>query len=306
MYIHSVNEGVLGILDWIRHNRHTFRNSDRSERRFQQYLHDIADSEVYYFDEIDHLVTAFNKQDEISGFGSMIKPPFYKVVFEGFTYDENRNTSALMTTRFAFLMITKLDRYEISIFEQPDKNDPWVSTPQYIVIDKPDEKSKPPEDSTVLSIDNQEGVHVIVHNEHYDNMETDVDDFNDNVVHHARKTLVILKALMLIIACKNVITEVKQPSKVLNRMRARKKKPLMKPYNIFKVVRNNKPKQNGRKIKGKSISESKELTHCPGHFKTYTDDKPLFGKHVGTWWWSPWIKEGYEDQYRERRVEVKR
>ena len=26
---------------------------------------------------------------------------------------------------------------------------------------------------------------------------------------------------------------------------------------------------------------------CRGHFKTYTEDAPLFGKHVGTWWWSP-------------------
>lgn len=24
-----------------------------------------------------------------------------------------------------------------------------------------------------------------------------------------------------------------------------------------------------------------------GHFKTYTEEKPLLGKHVGTWWWSP-------------------
>ena len=24
-----------------------------------------------------------------------------------------------------------------------------------------------------------------------------------------------------------------------------------------------------------------------GHFKTFTEEKPLFGKHVGTWWWSP-------------------
>lgn len=24
-----------------------------------------------------------------------------------------------------------------------------------------------------------------------------------------------------------------------------------------------------------------------GHFKTFTEDKPLFGKYSGTWWWSP-------------------
>jgi hypothetical protein len=31
-----------------------------------------------------------------------------------------------------------------------------------------------------------------------------------------------------------------------------------------------------------------------GHFKTYTDDKPLFGKQTGTWWWG-WQARGNAD-----------
>jgi hypothetical protein len=27
-----------------------------------------------------------------------------------------------------------------------------------------------------------------------------------------------------------------------------------------------------------------------GHFKTYTEEKPLLGKNVGTWWWSPHVR----------------
>lgn len=29
---------------------------------------------------------------------------------------------------------------------------------------------------------------------------------------------------------------------------------------------------------------------CRGHFKTYTPDKPLMGRHVGTWWWGETLR----------------
>lgn len=38
-----------------------------------------------------------------------------------------------------------------------------------------------------------------------------------------------------------------------------------------------------------------------GHFKTYTEEKPLFGRHTGTWWWSPMF-----DTSRKRDYEIKR
>jgi hypothetical protein len=42
---------------------------------------------------------------------------------------------------------------------------------------------------------------------------------------------------------------------------------------------------------------TKPLQVVRGHFKTYTADAPLYGKHVGTWWWG-WHTRG--DSIRER------
>jgi hypothetical protein len=32
------------------------------------------------------------------------------------------------------------------------------------------------------------------------------------------------------------------------------------------------------------------LTICRGHFKTFTPDAPLFGKHAGQFWWTPHVR----------------
>lgn len=31
-----------------------------------------------------------------------------------------------------------------------------------------------------------------------------------------------------------------------------------------------------------------------GQFRTYTEDKPLFGKHAGTYWWQPKLRQSYD------------
>jgi len=33
-----------------------------------------------------------------------------------------------------------------------------------------------------------------------------------------------------------------------------------------------------------------KIMFCEGHFKTFTEEKPLFGKIVGTYWWQPQVK----------------
>ncbi len=36
-----------------------------------------------------------------------------------------------------------------------------------------------------------------------------------------------------------------------------------------------------------ALGESLPLGFGRGHFQTYTADAPLFGKHVGRWYWAP-------------------
>lgn len=53
-----------------------------------------------------------------------------------------------------------------------------------------------------------------------------------------------------------------------------------------------------KSVRGGSGKSSDGETHEPvnrmhlmrGHFKTYTKENPLLGKHTGTWWWSPTVR----------------
>ena len=42
------------------------------------------------------------------------------------------------------------------------------------------------------------------------------------------------------------------------------------------------------------------LTLCRGHFKTYTEENPLFGQHTGTWFWSSHIRNKESKRIREK------
>lgn len=89
-----------------------------------------------------------------------------------------------------------------------------------------------------------------------------------------------------LLACKNIFIR----EECLGKKNNKKRLPLLE-YNTLHI-----------KVPGdKYVYEDREYASIPfhekekfgmtgqkrGHFKTYTEDKPLFGRHVGTWWWSP-------------------
>lgn len=84
--------------------------------------------------------------------------------------------------------------------------------------------------------------------------------------------------------CKNVETVRTPPDAKLNRARIRRGKlPLSEKY----TLRVNLPgmRRTGAAVESKGDSEGKRRQHfVRGHLATYTKEKPLFGKHVGTFW----------------------
>ena len=40
----------------------------------------------------------------------------------------------------------------------------------------------------------------------------------------------------------------------------------------------------------KSYQGLQRVHLCRGHFKEYTNENPLFGKHVGRFWWQPMVR----------------
>jgi hypothetical protein len=84
--------------------------------------------------------------------------------------------------------------------------------------------------------------------------------------------------------CKNVRTEIVEPPKKNNEVRAKRGKPPLLRYHVLvidpfkKSVRREESTPTGRVL---------SLHVVRGHLKDYREGKGLFGKYKGLWWWEP-------------------
>lgn len=82
--------------------------------------------------------------------------------------------------------------------------------------------------------------------------------------------------------CKNVSTNAVDPDQNLNRVR---RKAGLKPFLRYHTINIEPMKTILRTEGGIEANGLKKALHiCRGHFSTYTEDRPLFGKHSGTFW----------------------
>lgn len=87
--------------------------------------------------------------------------------------------------------------------------------------------------------------------------------------------------------CKNVVYENLEEVELnrdLKRQLRRKSDGSFK-YHVLKLDLSTKKRQNIVNLNDPSFKMP--LHSRRGHFKTYTADAPLFGQHVGTWYWNP-------------------
>lgn len=92
----------------------------------------------------------------------------------------------------------------------------------------------------------------------------------------------LLNSFLLVLHCQNVVTETVSTNK-----KPHKKKFKNKGI-TYKVLKFKLPKSGKKYLSDKSENNltTMPLTMCAGHYKTYTEDAPLFGKIVGRWWWN--------------------
>lgn len=86
-----------------------------------------------------------------------------------------------------------------------------------------------------------------------------------------------------LMSCKNVMTEEhRPPEKLQRRRRARGNLPLVS-WHVLKVGFRG---SRGQPRPGTGRLEPLALHWVRGHFKTFTEERPLLGRAVGTYWWS--------------------
>ena len=99
----------------------------------------------------------------------------------------------------------------------------------------------------------------------------------------------VVPALLTIslLHCTNVKTEtVVPPPKLSRKHEKRHGRPLVR-YQVLDV----EPMRRILDEHGATDTGLRHALHISrGHFKVFTEDAPLFGKHTGTYWWSPHIR----------------
>ena len=90
--------------------------------------------------------------------------------------------------------------------------------------------------------------------------------------------------MILALNCKNVKQEKHKPEDKLNKARIRRGKSIGYEYHTITV----RP-LNSRNINSESTfrdtKNQNKIHFCRGHFKVFTEEKPLFGKYTGIDWW---------------------
>ena len=109
-----------------------------------------------------------------------------------------------------------------------------------------------------------------------------------------------------ILNCQNVVTKDVVPPEKLNRKRIRNGKLPLYTYKILEVVKGKPKSKNAGSVTWDYQSPASVRFHlCRGHFKTFTPDKPLFGKYSGTFWWNPQSRGNKELGEIEKDYDVK-
>lgn len=108
---------------------------------------------------------------------------------------------------------------------------------------------------------------------------------NSNSEKQAIEVIMLLNATLMLLNTKNIITQDNKPPVKLNKKRIQKGKQPLFAYYTLKLQLSGIGKKNA----GSSTPEGNttRLHLCRGHFKTYTEDKPLLGSRIGRYWWQP-------------------
>ncbi len=260
--------------------------------RINNVITDIRNAQHFHFNTVESVIKVLNIKAGCSLFagdqGEYINPP-YELCWFDFIYEDNNRA-----TKNGYLLKQIHPKWIISLyFEYNMQIKKWVPFPYSFMV----------------------GLGTSTHELHLDDLKemTNISDIycrvSDNILvtdhyrMHSKKmseekiyqlgqeganlTAPLNFALMLI-NCKNISTKKQNPPTSLNKKR---KKNFRQPLFSYNTLQLHLP--GGTESKIYDITNSKEevrLHFCRGHFKTYTKDNPLFGKHVGRYWWTPQIK----------------
>ena len=136
-----------------------------------------------------------------------------------------------------------------------------------------------------INLDEEDGYHYFKNHAYKKNRGIPIDDLNTMGMECMRTNIGLANFGLMLLNCKNIITEVVPAPIKLNKKRKKKgKQPIFSYYTL--VI---KPTGEKRKSIPKHLWNNR-IHLARGHFKTYTKEHPLFGKITGRFWWQPHVR----------------
>ncbi len=112
-----------------------------------------------------------------------------------------------------------------------------------------------------------------------------------DIPHKEVKDYVITAQLFIeILNCPNIVTKTVAANEKMNRKRTAAGRPPFYSYKVLEITDRlvkGGEKDAGTEPWGYQNTHENAFHLCRGHLKRYTEEKPLFGKYAGTFWWRP-------------------
>lgn len=124
------------------------------------------------------------------------------------------------------------------------------------------------------------------------------DEYINPLPMHMHTINIVLKLL----TCKNVELEQINPHEKLNKIRLKRGKLPHYSYSVLTV----NPFGNKKHYTANRLDDHHNRIHFQrGHFKHFSDDKPLFGKLSGIYWWQPHLRGQNKDGFVDKEYHIK-
>ena len=101
--------------------------------------------------------------------------------------------------------------------------------------------------------------------------------------------LPVLLAISLM-HCRNVDIRTVEPEESASRANRRRRGHRLVRYQVLEIEPMRRLLNKAGATDASAGGLRRALTICRGHFETFTPDAPLFGRHVGQYWWAPHVR----------------
>ncbi len=114
--------------------------------------------------------------------------------------------------------------------------------------------------------------------------------------------LFFLTLFLNLLSCKNISTEDILPPEKVNKKRIKNGKLPLYSYKVLNV----NPFGDKNQTSGGRLNEYHNRLHFQrGHFKRFSEDKPLFGMFSGRYWWQPHLRGKNKDGFVDKEYHIR-